>query len=200
MIDPVRFIGNFSSGKMGYSIASELANQGANVVLISGPVNIKINHPNIHVIDVKSAKEMFDACIQQFTPDIDVAVLTAAVSDFTPSIKSKNKLKRGNKSINIELIPTEDIAVELSKRKELKQIVIGFALETENEIENAYRKLKKKNFDFIVLNSLNDAGAGFHFDTNKITIIDKNKNIKEYGLKTKVEAAHDIVKKLLEII
>ncbi len=200
MIDPVRFIGNFSSGKMGYSIATELSNQGADVVLISGPVNIKIDHPNINVVEVKSAKEMYDACIQLFTPDIDMAILTAAVSDFTPSLKRKKKIKKGNKSLNIELIPTRDIAAEISKRKEIKQKVIGFALETDNEIENAYKKLKKKNFDFIVLNSLNDVGAGFNYDTNKITIIDKNKNIEEYDLKTKAEAAHDIVKKLLEII
>ena len=200
MIDPVRFIGNFSSGKMGYSIANELAQNGALVVLISGPTSLTINHTNIQLINVISAEEMYETCIKNFTHEFDGAILSAAVSDFTPSKKNLEKIKKTSGNINLELKPTKDIALELSKIKKPDQVLIGFALETENEMENAIKKMKRKNFDFIVLNSLKDKGAGFNHDTNKITVIDNKNNILKFNLKSKQEVARDIVNKLVDII
>ncbi len=198
-IDPVRFIGNYSSGKMGFAIAEELAQQGAEVILVSGPVNIKPDNLKIRVISVESAWQMYEQCLYYFS-DCDGAIMAAAVADFTPIKTELQKTKRGNKNLTINLKPTSDIAAELGKIKRKDQILAGFALETNNEIENARAKMLKKNFDFIVLNSLNDPGAGFNVDTNKITIIDKNNNTRVFELKTKREAAADIVDKIIELI
>lgn len=196
-IDAVRFISNHSSGKMGFAIAEKLANEGAIVTLISGNTNLNISNSNIKEIKVGSAEEMYNETIKEF-PKVNCAILTAAVSDYTPVNKSKNKLKKADNNLTIELKPTIDIAFELGKIKKAKQILVGFALETDNEIENAKNKLKKKNFDFIVLNSLNDKGAGFQHDTNKITIIDKKNKLTNYELKSKIEVAKDIVNKIIE--
>jgi phosphopantothenoylcysteine decarboxylase / phosphopantothenate---cysteine ligase len=194
-IDPVRFIGNYSSGKMGYAIAEELASRGAIITLVSGPVSIKTSVKGIHIIKVQSAKEMYEACSNCFQ-DMDAAILAAAVADFTPANPSKEKIKREKDSLILELQPTVDIASQLGSRKTDRQVMVGFALETTNELQNAILKLKKKNFDFIVLNSLNDPGAGFQTDTNKITIVDKNNKIEKFELKSKKEVARDIVDKL----
>jgi len=194
-IDPVRFIGNFSSGKMGYAIAEELASRGAKVILISGPTHLKINHPLIHKIDVISAQQMFEAAIQNFE-NCNAAILNAAVADYTPAQPEKTKMKRTGSQLEIKLIPTQDIAAELGRQKKQNQILVGFALETNNEIENAKSKLAKKNLDFIVLNSLRDVGAGFGHDTNQITILEKSGDETKFELKTKTEVAKDIIDKL----
>ena len=194
-IDAVRFVGNYSSGKMGYEIAEECANRGAEVILISGPVKITIKNPKITVIKVESAAEMYNSCIENFGK-CDIAILSAAVSDFTPKKPSFDKLKRNENNLELVLTPTKDIAAKLGEIKKNNQILIGFALEKSNEEKNASDKLKKKNLDFIVLNSLNDEGAGFNSDTNKITIIDKNGEISNYELKPKSEVAKDIVDKI----
>ncbi len=193
-IDPVRFIGNHSSGKMGYAIADELQERGAEVILISGPVNIEAPQ-NVKVINVTTADEMYNSCVNNFST-CDIAIMAAAVADYKPVNKADKKVKRKGENISIQLEPTKDIAKELGKMKTDKQILLGFALETNNEIQNAHTKLEKKNLDFIVLNSLQDKGAGFNYDTNKITIIDKNKTIKKFELKTKKEVAEDIVNEL----
>ena len=194
-IDPVRFIGNYSSGKMGYAIAEQLADCGANVVLVSGPVAISTQNRNIKIINVESAAEMYVECISQF-PVSDGAVMCAAVADFTPVKIENQKTKRGKDNWEIELQPTKDIAQALGDMKKENQITVGFALETTDEINNASKKLVRKNFDFIVLNSLNEKGAGFQVDTNKITIIDKNNNQHFFELKSKKEVAVDIVNKI----
>ncbi len=198
-IDPVRFIGNYSSGKMGYAIAQECANNGAEVILISGPVNIKKPTGNIKIINVKSANEMYNECTEIFKT-VDIAIMSAAVADYTPEISYDKKVKRTKDNLQIKLKPTKDIAAELGKQKNQNQKIIGFALETDSEINNAILKIDKKNLDFIVLNSLKDKGAGFSFDTNKITIIDRNNNFDKFELKTKKEVAIDIVKKLIDIL
>ncbi|NCB08881.1 MAG: bifunctional phosphopantothenoylcysteine decarboxylase/phosphopantothenate--cysteine ligase CoaBC, partial [Bacteroidia bacterium] len=198
-IDPVRFIGNYSSGKMGYGIAGELAARGARVILVSGPVSLTIQNSAIHVISVESADEMYDECMRWF-PSCDGAVMSAAVADFTPVSPESQKTKRGKSLWNIELQPTRDIAEALGKIKSDRQLLAGFALETNDELENARHKLQKKNLDFIVLNSLNDAGAGFRVDTNKITIIDKNNNQQTFELKSKREVAADIVEKIISML
>jgi len=195
-IDPVRFIGNYSSGKMGYAIASELARYGAKVTLISGPVNIKISNPEVIVVPVESAFEMYEKCIQLF-PESDGAVMCAAVADFTPISISGDKIKRGVDDLSIQLKPTIDIAGELGKLKTEKQLLVGFALETKDELTNAFSKLNRKNLDFIVLNSMNDQGAGFGVDTNKITIIDKGNNMTFFELKSKNDVATDIVDRIV---
>jgi len=195
-IDPVRFIGNYSSGKMGYAIANELVSCGAMVTLVSGPVQIKNTNPGIKVIQVESANEMHEQCMCIF-PEADGAVMCAAVADFTPEYYSENKLKRGRDSLTIQLKPTNDIAGDLGKMKTNKQILVGFALETNDELNNAYLKLQRKNLDFIVLNSLNDPGAGFGIDTNKITMIDKDNNQTFFELKSKTEVAKDIVAQII---
>lgn len=194
-IDPVRFIGNYSSGKMGYAVARELADRGARVKLVTGPVSLKLNHPMVEIIPVESASEMFDAATAVFG-DCDGAVLSAAVADFTPEETAGLKTKRGKEAWDLRLVPTRDIAAELGSRKKPGQIIAGFALETHDELENARQKLLKKNLDFIVLNSLNDEGAGFGVDTNKISIIDQYNNIQNFGLKSKALVAADIVDKL----
>ncbi|MCK5822500.1 MAG: bifunctional phosphopantothenoylcysteine decarboxylase/phosphopantothenate--cysteine ligase CoaBC [Bacteroidales bacterium] len=196
-IDPVRFVGNYSSGKMGYAIAEELADNGANVFLISGPVSLSTTNPNITKFDVKSAQEMYEASIKHFE-NADGAIMAAAVADFTPTSSHDKKMKRGKNNLNLELKPTKDIAGELGRCKKTNQFLVGFALESNNEIENAKQKIAKKNLDFIVLNSLQDKGSGFLFDTNKITIIDNNNKIEKFELKLKTEVAKDIVSKIIK--
>lgn len=193
-IDPVRFIGNNSSGKMGYAIAEVLASRGAKVELVSGPTHLSLAHPNIQVTKVTSAEEMYTACSSLF-PKMDITVLSAAVADFKPATTADQKIKKTDKQVGLtlELIKTHDIAAELGKIKKPGQILVGFALETENETSNAQKKLTAKNFDFIVLNSLQDAGAGFGHDTNKVTIFGKNDFAKEFSLRSKKEIAADIV-------
>ena len=191
-IDPVRFIGNYSSGKMGLAIAEELAGRGAEVVLVCGPVNLKTCHPAIRRVDVESAAQMYEATSREFA-NSDVAILSAAVADFTPKEKADHKIKRGKDDLVLELLPTKDIAAELGKMKNASQLLVGFALETNDEEVNALSKMQRKNLDMIVLNSLNDKGAGFGVDTNKVTIMDKAGNRTVYELKTKLEVAKDIV-------
>ena len=198
-IDPVRFIGNHSSGKMGYAIAETLAQYGANVTLISGPVSISSEHPRIKVVKVTTAQEMFDAATASFR-SVDVAISCAAVADYTPKIKAVNKLKRTEKELTIELEATKDIALELGNMKQPHQILVGFALETSDGVENAKIKLTKKNLDFIVLNTMEDKGAGFGADTNLITIIEKDNKITKYPLKLKSEVAKDIVNKIIDLL
>lgn len=191
-IDPVRFIGNYSSGKMGFALAEECARRGAEVVLVAGPVSLKVNHPNIKRIDVESAEEMYNASIKEF-PGMDAAILCAAVADFRPSEQYSQKVKRGEDLLTISLVPNKDIAASLGKMKKADQLLIGFALETNDEETNALKKMAKKNLDYIVLNSLNDAGAGFKYDTNKVAILKKNGERKDFGLKSKYEVASDII-------
>lgn len=197
-IDPVRFIGNYSSGKMGYALAESCARRGAEVTLISGPVQVKAQHPSIKVVKVESAHQMHEAAIEAF-PTSDAAILCAAVADFTPEMKANQKIKREKEDLILRLVPTEDIAAALGKIKKENQCLVGFALETNNELANAQHKLEKKNFDFIVLNSLQDAGAGFQCDTNKITIIDKE-GATPYPLKNKTEVADDIIDRLANLL
>jgi len=194
-IDPVRFIGNHSSGKMGYAIAEEFASRGATVELVSGPVNIVSEHRNIHITKVTSAEEMKNACISYFD-SAGITVMAAAVADYTPENVAGEKIKKKGSSLSIDLKPTTDILAELGRRKRDNQVLVGFALETENETENALSKLHKKNLDLIVLNSLKDEGAGFGFDTNKIKLIDRGGEISEFNLKSKKEVAKDIVNKI----
>ena len=191
-IDPVRFIGNYSSGKMGLAIAEEFAGRGAEVVLVCGPVNLKTSHPAIRRVDVESAAQMYEVTSKEFV-NSDVAVLSAAVADFTPKEKADHKIKRGKDDLLLELLPTKDIAAELGRIKTASQLLVGFALETNDEEVNALSKMQRKNLDMIVLNSLNDKGAGFSVDTNKVTILDKAGDKTVYELKTKAEVAKDIV-------
>lgn len=197
-IDPVRFIGNYSSGKMGYALAEDCAERGAEVTLISGQVNISTANPNIKKISVESAEEMYNAAIKEFTSS-DAAILCAAVADFTPELVADKKIKREKEDLIIKLKPTKDIAASLGKMKTENQVMVGFALETNDELNHAKDKLERKNLDFIVLNSLNDKGAGFRHDTNKITIVDKT-NVIEFTLKTKKEVANDIVNHMVKLI
>lgn len=197
-IDPVRFIGNYSSGKMGYALAEDCAERGAEVTLISGQVNISTANPNIKKISVESAEEMYNAAIKEFTSS-DAAILCAAVADFTPELVADKKIKREKEDLIIKLKPTKDIAASLGKMKTENQVMVGFALETNDELNHAKDKLERKNLDFIVLNSLNDKGAGFRHDTNKITIVDKT-NVIEFTLKAKKEVANDIVNHMVKLI
>lgn len=196
-IDPVRFIGNYSSGKMGFALAEECAQRGAEVILITGPVQLQTLHPGIHRIPVESAAEMHAAALKAY-PEADAGILCAAVADFTPAVQWGTKIKREGEDLQINLKPTQDIAACLGQIKKEKQLLVGFALETDNELNNAQGKLKRKNFDFIVLNSLKDKGAGFQCDTNKITIIDKQNNRTDFPLKPKILVAKDIINKLTE--
>jgi len=198
-IDPVRFVGNYSSGKMGYALAQRLAYSGANVKLVSGPVSIEIDHPNIERIDVTNAEEMLSASKKVYK-DCHIAIFSAAVSDYKPADIAAQKIKKESESFNLQMKKNPDIAYELGKIKKKNQINVGFALETENEIENASLKLKKKNFDFIVMNSLRDEGAGFSVNTNKVEIIDASGIRKSFGLKPKDEVAKDIIDYLYEKI
>lgn len=198
-IDPVRFIGNYSSGKMGFAIASSLASYGVNVILVAGPTALSINHPLVKCINVVSADEMFQQCIQ-FFPKCNGAILSAAVADYKPKQINETKIKSNAETLTIELVRNPDIAKELGILKTEKQFLVGFALETDNELKNAQEKLVKKNFDFIVLNSLKEEGSGFKHNTNKITIIDKYNNIEKFELKSKIDVAEDIVKKITDFI
>lgn len=191
-IDPVRFIGNYSSGKMGYAIAEECAARGAEVTIVSGPVNISTSNPRIQIIKVESASQMADAAKDVF-PNTDISILSAAVADFTPEETADHKIKREKDDLVLKLRPTTDIAATLGAMKKEGQLLVGFALETNNEVSNAQDKLKRKNFDYIVLNSLNDKGAGFGYDTNKISIIERNGHKHDYPLKSKTEVAKDII-------
>ncbi len=197
-IDPVRFIGNHSSGKMGFEIAKVAANQGAEVVLITGPTHQNLSHSFVEIIPVTSAEEMYVASHKHFN-DVDVAILSAAVADYRPKQVAAKKIKKKDSTLTLELEKTKDILASLGDIKE-KQLLIGFALETNNELENAKAKLNKKNLDLIVLNSLQDKGAGFGGTTNKVTIINKNGNINEYDLKSKTEVAKDLINEILNNI
>ena len=194
-IDPVRFIGNHSSGKMGYDIAIAAANLGADVILVSGPTNLVLSNSSINLIRVVSAQEMYDKCLEYYAA-MDVVIAAAAVADYKPKFNSNQKIKKTDASFFIELEKTKDILESLGKLKE-NQFLIGFALETENEIKNAKLKIQKKNLDLIVLNSLQDSGAGFGKPTNKVTFIDKYNNIEPMELKLKEEVALDILNKVI---
>lgn len=198
-IDPVRFIGNFSSGKMGAALADEFAKQGAQVTFISGPAGVYPKDTSITRIDVVSASEMLEAAKNSF-PSADIAVMVAAVADFTPETVADNKIKREADDLILRLKPTVDIAATLGKVKRNNQLLVGFALETANEQVNASEKLKRKNFDLIVLNSLNDKGAGFSGDTNKITLINTKGEITPFETKSKQQVAADIVSAIFEMI
>lgn len=195
-IDPVRFVGNYSSGKMGFALAEACALQGAEVTLVSGPVMLQTKHPAIRRIDVESAQEMYDAATSLF-PEADITILSAAVADFTPETTADKKIKRKGDELVLNLRPTQDIAAALGTLKKDNQLLVGFALETDNEMQNAQSKMERKNLDFIVLNSLQDKGAGFRVDTNKITILDRQQGITAYDVKTKQEVAEDIVEYLV---
>lgn len=197
-IDPVRFIGNYSSGKMGFALAEEFADRGAEVVLVSGPVCLKTENPAIRRVDVESAAEMYRQVMAE-AENSDIVVSCAAVADFTPKSKAGDKIKRGKEELVLALEPTPDIAAELGKQKQAGQLLVGFALETQDESCNALSKLKKKNLDLIVLNSLRDPGAGFGGDTNKVTMIDRNEQFYHYDLKSKREVAGDIVDRVIKI-
>ena len=199
-IDPVRFIGNYSSGKMGFALAEACAQQGAEVTLIAGPVSLTTTHPNIQRIDVESAEEMYQAAMTAF-PEADAGILCAAVADYRPEIQADEKIKRESKGeMMLHLVPNKDIAASLGAIKREGQVLVGFALETNNEATNAESKLKRKNLDFIVLNSLRDVGAGFRCDTNKISIIDRQGETTGYPLKSKQGVAVDIVNKLATLL
>jgi phosphopantothenoylcysteine decarboxylase/phosphopantothenate--cysteine ligase len=198
-IDPVRFIGNHSSGKMGVALAEEAAAEGAEVFLVIGPSSVKTNHPNIKRTDVTSAQEMYDVCTALFKK-ADVAIMSAAVADYRPAKVFPVKIKKKDSSLTVELEPTKDILAQFGKTKKKNQLVVGFALETNNELENAKKKLHSKKLDFIVLNSLQNKKAGFQHDTNKISIIDSNNKISNFELKNKDEVARDIIAHLIKKI
>ena len=191
-IDPVRFIGNYSSGKMGFALAEVCAEHGAEVTLVSGPVTLQTPHPAIKRIDVESAAEMYEAANEHF-PKADITILSAAVADFTPRETADKKIKRKGDSLKLELQPTQDIAAALGAVKKDGQVLVGFALETDNELCNAREKMERKNFDLIVLNSLQDKGAGFRVDTNKVTVIDRKGGLTAFDVKPKKQVAEDIV-------
>jgi len=199
-IDPVRFIGNYSSGKMGFALAEECARRGAQVELVCGPVSASMQTvgPLIHRVNVESAKEMHQACLELY-PAMDTAILCAAVADFAPESIADQKIKRTGDDMTIRLVPNPDIAAALGKMKKDSQTLVGFALETHDEAVHAQEKLARKNFDFIVLNSLNDEGAGFQTDTNKISII-STEGKEDFPLKPKAEVAKDIVDRLTQLV
>lgn len=196
-IDPVRFLTNHSTGKMGFALADELASRGAKVTVIAGKVKAKSENNSVKIVEALSAEEMYKATKKRFKKS-DITIFAAAVADYTPVNKADKKIKKNSKTLSLELKKTKDIAKELGKLKTKKQITVGFALETDNETKNAKQKLKKKNFDLIVLNSLQDKGAGFKHETNKITIFDRNNNSQKFELKTKKEVAKDIVNQILK--
>ncbi len=198
-IDPVRFIGNYSSGKMGFALAETCAERGAEVTLIAGPVRLQTIHPNIRRMDVESAEEMYNAATEQYAQH-DGAILCAAVADFRPEKQAEQKVKRGTDALTITLQPTRDIAEALGRQKNNGQFLVGFALETEQESVHAQEKMKRKHFDFIVLNSLRDAQAGFGYDTNKITIFRNNGTSQAFDLKDKKQVAEDIIDQLTQIL
>ncbi|HMU45724.1 MAG TPA: bifunctional phosphopantothenoylcysteine decarboxylase/phosphopantothenate--cysteine ligase CoaBC [Chitinophagaceae bacterium] len=197
-IDPVRFVGNHSSGKMGIAIATELDKRGADVTLIMGPSQLSFRLDKISVIRVNTAEEMFQACNDVF-PEMNMAVMSAAVADYSPAVVAKDKIKKSEDKMLVELVKTKDILKSLGERKKSDQVLIGFALETQNEETNALEKLKKKNADMIVLNSLNDPNAGFGHDTNKITIFDKSGKKFDFNIKSKTSVAKDIVDTIISL-
>jgi len=197
-IDPVRFISNRSSGKMGIALAIEAANNGASVSLVLGPTHLECKHENITVYKVVTASQMHEQVNANF-PITDIGIFAAAVADYKPDCVAENKTKKSDSNLNISLEKTIDILEEMGNKKNDKQFIVGFALETNNEVENAKDKLKRKNLDMIVLNSLNNKGAGFQHSTNKITIIDKSNNISNFELKDKNEVAKDIIDKIIEL-
>lgn len=196
-IDPVRFIGNRSSGKMGFEIAEAIASHGGEVILISGPTRLRTNHPNIRTYFVENADEMYHLSLEHFS-DVDVAIMTAAVADYRPLKVQDSKIKKSDQSLSIQLEPTQDILASLGKIKD-HQLLIGFALETDNELENAQNKLKSKNADLIVLNSLKDEGAGFDVDTNKVYLVEE-KSHTELDLMPKSEVAQKLVQKIKKML
>jgi len=198
-LDPVRFIGNHSTGKMGYSIANCMAEHGAKVEMVSGPTHLKASHHNITVHKIMTAQEMYDKCLELFS-EADIIILASAVADYRPENISTEKIKKKDAEFNLPLIKTVDIASMLGKQKKSNQIMVGFALETENEVANAETKLHKKNLDMIILNSLRDKGAGFGYDTNKITVIEKHGNVLYFDLKSKKDVAEDITKLVADMV
>jgi phosphopantothenoylcysteine decarboxylase/phosphopantothenate--cysteine ligase len=201
-LDPVRFIGNHSSGKMGIALAEALAELGASVVLVKGPTNLNSRSPQVRELAVTSAGAMFEACSDHFA-DSDIFVAAAAVADYRPESPSNQKIKKKEAEgdrMTLTLVKTPDILAEMGKRKKPGQLVVGFALETENEVENALAKLERKNLDMIVLNSLNDAGAGFGVDTNRITLIENRNRIDNFPLMSKTEAARTIAERIVELL
>jgi phosphopantothenoylcysteine decarboxylase/phosphopantothenate--cysteine ligase len=197
-IDPVRYIGNHSSGLMGFAIAEEFAERGGEVILVSGPSALTTANESIHRIDVQSAEQMHQECIKH-AAESDIIVMTAAVADYTPEVVASEKIKKGDKEISIKLKKTPDILAEIGANKNDNQFIVGFALETENQIANAEKKLERKNLDLIVLNSPRDEGAAFGVETNKVTMISRNKERFEYELKLKFDVAIDIVNKIREL-
>lgn len=198
-IDPVRFIGNHSSGKMGIALSKELANRGAEVTLVLGPSSFSPSIPGVYLMKVKTAEEMYEACMQEFETS-DVAIMSAAVADYTPAVKAQEKIKKTGDAVTIELVKTKDILKTLGQQKKEGQILVGFALETTNEKEYALGKLNGKNADMIVLNSLNDEGAGFGHDTNKITIFERGGQELPYERKPKQQVAKDIVDRIVNLL
>jgi phosphopantothenoylcysteine decarboxylase/phosphopantothenate--cysteine ligase len=198
-IDPVRYISNHSTGKMGYAIAEKFLELGAEVLIISGPVSIHLQHPRLRIININAANEMYLACCKVFE-EIDIAVFAAAVADYRPAKIAEQKIKKDEESFTIKMIKNVDIAYEFGKVKTSNQVSVGFALETNDELSHAKAKLRKKNFDMVILNSMNDANATFGYDTNKITTIKKDLSKKEYSLKQKVEVAKDIVKEITSLL
>ena len=197
-IDPARYIANRSSGKMGIALAVEAANNGALVSLVLGPTHLNCKHANITVYKVVTASQMHEQVNAHF-PTTEIGIFAAAVADYKPDVVAKNKIKKSDSNLNISLEKTVDILAEIGNKKNDKQFIVGFALETDNEVENAKDKLKRKNLDMIVLNSLNNNGAGFLHNTNKITIIDKANNISDFELKDKSEVAKDVIDKIIEL-
>jgi phosphopantothenoylcysteine decarboxylase/phosphopantothenate--cysteine ligase len=198
-IDPVRFIGNHSSGKMGLAIAEELAKRGASVHLVLGPTSVTTDLPGIKIYKVETAEQMYEACVKEFV-SADIAVMSAAVADYTPAVTATEKIKKNTGSLTVELTKTKDILKTLGQEKRKGQLLVGFALETTNEKEYALGKLTSKNADMIVLNSLNDEGAGFGHDTNKITIFERNGKETPYERKPKQQVAHDIVDRIVNLL
>ena len=198
-IDPVRYISNHSSGKMGYAIAESFLAQDGEIILVSGPVNIKLEHKNLKLIKVNSAMEMFLACCRYFEM-IDIAVFCAAVADYRPAVIAEQKIKKDDASFSIRMVKNVDIAYEFGKIKKANQIAVGFALETNDELKHAVGKLDKKNLDMVVLNSMNDANATFGYDTNKISIIKNDFTQIDFPLKPKSEVANDIVSEIETLI
>ena len=196
-IDSVRFIGNFSTGKMGFAVAEELAERGAKVILVAGPTSLTAKHRNIKQINIESAREMYEACIETF-PSCNAAILSAAVADYRPETVADHKIKKtaDTETLDIHLVQNPDILATLGKMKNDHQLLIGFALETDNELENAKSKLARKNLDMIVLNSLKDKGAGFGHDTNKVTIITADGTVTDGSLKHKADVAKDIADRM----
>ena len=198
-IDPVRYISNHSSGKMGYAIAERFLELGAHVFIVSGPVNIKLQHPRLTIINVSAANEMYLACCRVFE-EVDIAVFAAAVADYRPARVAEQKIKKDEAAFTIKMVKNIDIAYEFGKIKTADQVSVGFALETNDEVAHAQAKLQKKNFDMVILNSMNDVNATFGYDTNKITTIKKDLSKKEFSLKQKSEVAQDIVKEITSIL